>query len=224
MLALVLVMLSGAMASADVLRIEAPANSYAHIARSIPVSTASEVVAEARIKVDVYSGSSWTPSLGFLWSGNDHVKLGYQGSGLWRFGSLAIPAFDGLPTTGAFAADDGGWVTVRLRVTESLIQVYIKGAGDWELIAEGERPDALSVVPAEVVVGKSYGTGEAPYDAPHLANSYSAPGNVGVSTIADFTVTVDGTVVLDGFGDLSEWDFYIDPNLTAQTRITSVAQ
>lgn len=209
-----------AMATGGVVQITAPTNVYAHLYRPFPAQVGSEFTVQVSMKAGPDSGSSWAPSLFVYWDPTAFAGVGHQaGDGKFRGNAQAF-SLGGVFDAGMVALD---WVDVKLYFTATTVGVSARAkGGDWVTLTEKPRLGSPATLPAEIVLGKGFGNNTPTYPNPHLDNSYSTPGSVGVAYMDNLIVTVDGKTVLhEAFDSLDAWSQHVDPTIEPAFALVS---
>jgi hypothetical protein len=204
-------------ASGKVLQIETATNAYSHIMRPIDIS-GKEVVLTGNLGND--HGYSWGPGLTLYWDAANWVKVQLWYPDLVK----AFACIDG-KLGGDFPKDgynfSGKWVEgkIILDTDTGKGSVLVKWENsDWLEFGTFESP-TYAKMPETVIVGRGYGTGTNPYDAPYLRNSIPPPrslGELGGSYYDDIILEVDGKVIFtEDFEDMTKvkanWELSNDP-------------
>lgn len=216
----VLILGTTAMASGQVLQITAPTNVYAHLYRPFPTQVGSEFAVQVSMKAGPDSGSSWAPSVFVYWNPATFAGVGHQaGDGKFRGNAVGF-ALGGAFDVGIAALD---WVDARIVFTATSVSLSARAKdGEWVIVSEKPRPEFPATLPAEIILGKGFGNNTPTYPNPHLDNSYSTPGSLGVTFMDNLIVTVDGkTVFHETFDSLDAWLQHLDPEIEPAFALVS---
>ncbi|MCX6376026.1 MAG: hypothetical protein NTU88_08370, partial [Armatimonadetes bacterium] len=162
-------------------------NTFAHISR--PLGT-DDVTVSAKIKPSSPAGVTWCTSVFLVWNGGNWCQMGIISAPNGGPCFYAVETKNGATAeTYLTQCDLTNWHYVRIQLGKDCIRYYACDDGNtWKCLRVIRRPDEFIGAPANLVVGKGYGRGVAPYPNPDLDNDYSDRGPKVVSSIADIRV------------------------------------
>ncbi len=178
-----------------VLSINAAENSFAHIERSLALSSNTiNVTLAARIQVQANTGTSWCPKIALYWASGDWCGIGISNGNFITNVNVYSSQTEG------FAAYSGAapnvFLYVKIFVNSTTIQFSKSSDGlSWIVLRTASRPTSYNGSPSLLIVGKGYGNGGYTqggytYPNPDLDNNYPpTAGNFATSYIDDLTLT-----------------------------------
>ena len=181
-----------------VLSINAAENSFAHIERSLALSSNTiNVTVTARIQVQANAGTSWCPKIALYWESGDWCGIGISNGNFITNVNVYSSQTEGYAAYSG--ASSNVFLFVKIFVNSTIIQFSRSSDGlSWVVLRTASRPTSYIGPPSLLIVGKGYGNGGYiqggyTYPEPDLDNNYSiTEENFGVSYIDDLSLTTYG--------------------------------
>ena len=167
--------------------IHSPLNAYAHVSAPLGKDL---VTVSARITPSNPAGVTWCTSIFMLWDGGNWCQIGIidQPGGGRRF--YAVETEQGATRENYLAnCDPNSSHFVRIELGNDCIRYFSSDDGrKWTCLRTIERPIWFVGAPTQVLAGKGYGRGVAPYPNPDLDNDYTDLGQEVTSKVSDIRI------------------------------------